>query len=54
MVNCGSLKAKLMQDCYDMISDNFPRQLTAIKKELLLFTKQVVKYKHTPATHILV
>lgn len=54
VVNCGSLKAKLMQAHYDMISDNFPRQLTAIKRDLLFFTKQVVKHKRTPATHILV
>lgn len=54
VVNCGSLKAKLMQAGYNMISDNFPRQLTAVKQELLSFTKQVIKYKRTPATHILV
>ena len=54
VVSCANLKAKLMQANYDRISDNFPRQLSAIKQELLSFTKQVVKFKRTPATHILV
>ena len=54
VVSCANLKAKLMQADYDRISDNFPRQLSEIKQELLSFTKQVVKFKGTPATHILV
>ena len=53
-VSCANLKAKVMLADYDRISDNFPRQLSAIKQELLSFTKQVVKLKRTPATHILV
>ena len=52
VVSCANLKAKVMQADYDRISDNFPRQLSAIKQELLSFTKQVVKVKaYSSYTH---
>ncbi len=54
ILECGNMKAKRLQPGYDVITDNFARQLSSLRQIILTFVKQVVKYKRTPATHILV
>ena len=54
IVECECLKSKLLQSDYNLITDNFARQLCSFKEKSLTFAKQVVKYRRTPATHILV
>ncbi len=54
ILECGNMKAKRLQPGYDVITDNFARQLSSLRQSILTFVKQVVKYKCTPATHILV
>lgn len=54
MIECECLKGKLLQPDYNMIADNFAKQLSSFREKASSFGKQVVKYRRTPATHILV
>jgi len=50
----GCLKGKLTQQSYNMVVDNFPKQLSSFKEKTLNWIKKAYKYHRTPATHILV
>ena len=54
IIDCDTLKEKLLQPGYNRIAANFARQLRCFRDKALLFVKQVTKYRRTPATHILV
>ena len=48
------LQEKLQDNDYDIVVDNFPRQLEEFKMKLKAFFRRSIKYRRQVATHALV
>ena len=54
IVDCSALAGKLLQPGYNRVTDNFARMLCTFRDKATQFSKRAVKYRRTPATHVLV
>lgn len=54
IVDCDSLRDKLLQSYDERIASNFPSTLEKFRQNLSSFVKRVTRYKRTSATHVLV
>jgi hypothetical protein len=53
-VEAKVLSNKIADPTYDIVGDNFGRQLSQFRERLLSFVKLVTRFRRTAATHILV
>ena len=54
LVEIEVLSNKISDPVYDVVGDNFAGKLSNVREKLSSFVKRVIRYRRTPATHILV
>lgn len=53
-VTCQTIKDKVDDNLFNWVQSNMAGQLTSLRKELDSYVRRIRRFRHTPATHILI